>query len=417
MSVFKQKDRTAFTYEFQYRGRPYKGTTGQLTKDDALAVEALEKARVRRSVAGLADLRDAPSFQRWSGVYYTHKATSKHKVKRPDQIDFLIRTMLKFWGRRPTDPKKVDAHAPYHDLTLADPVVEPDWLDQFETWMTAQGFSGSHCNHLRTQVSGLYRVAMLPTYRKITGITMNPMVGVPRDRRTARTAELSTEQLRAWMAHASYHVRLAMAIAALAPKLRRSNVLTLEWGVHLDRELTRIRVDDHKTDATAGPLVVLIDPQLREILKDARARNRGRYVVSYRKKRVKDIRGGVKLAAERANVPYGRGRADGVTFHTIRHAVATWFAEMEDVNEPLRMSLVGQTDARTTQGYTHLRPVGERKPLAKLAAQLDLTALVTQPWRRWTKARTPLVAAIAREEPREDPPRKTRKTPNKRRVR
>jgi hypothetical protein len=69
---------------------------------------------------------------------------------------------------------------------------------------------------------------------------MNPMVGVPRDRRVVRDVELSVEQLRAWLAHASYHVRLAMSIAALAPKLRRSNVLGLEWNVHVDRALTRI---------------------------------------------------------------------------------------------------------------------------------------------------------------------------------
>jgi integrase len=382
MSVFLKKDRRHFTYEFWYRGLPYRGSTGKRTRDEALAVERAEKTRVERMVAGVTDLRDAPRFQTWAGVYYEVKAHGKHKVKRPDQIDWQLRTLLKFWGARPRDPQKVDPHAPYHDLTLADPITEPEWLDRFETWLAAQGFSGSHCNHQRTQVSGLYRVAMLPRYRKLTGITTNPMVGVPRDRRKTRDVELSPEQLRAWMAHASYHVRLAMGIAALAPKLRLGNVLALEWEVNLDRRLTRIRVDDHKTDADGKPIIELVGDDLRTILHDARRRNPGRWVVAYRGKRVKDIRAGVQAAAERAGLRYGIG--GGVTFHAIRHAVSTWFAEMDEITEPLRAALVGHADIRTTQDYTHLRPVREQKPLAKLAAQLDLTAVVTHPGRRWT---------------------------------
>lgn len=421
MSVFKQKDRRTYTYEFRYRGKPYKGSTGATTEAAALIVEQQARERIERVAGGQTDLRDAPAFATWAGVYYDHKATSMHKVKRPDQIDFLIRTMLKFWGRRPSDPAKVDPHAPYRDLTLADPIVRPELLDEFEEWMMAQGFSGSHRNHLRTQISGCYRVALLPKHRRLTGVTMNPMVGVPRDRRTRRKATLAVEQLHAWLAHASYHVRLAMAIAALAPKLRRSNVLALEWDVHVDRLLSKITVDDHKTDRAGDPLVVLVDPHLRAILADARKRNRGRWVVTYRGQRVKDVRGGVKLAAERAGIPYGVGRKDGVTFHTIRHAVATWFAEMADVTEPQRMALMGHTDLQTTQGYTHLHPAAEQQPLAQLAAQLDLTAVVTQPWRRWTKGQTPLTSLakreelrlVRREEKREDPPAETREIPKK----
>ena len=385
MSVFKRPDRKAYTYEFQFEGRPYRGSTGEVDEEAARLYEAQVKKRVKNAALGITDLRDAPPFATWAGVYYEYKATGRYKVKRPDAIDFTVRTILKFWGRRPTDPAKIDPHAPYHDLTLADPILEPDWLDRFETWMTAQGFSGTHCNHLRTQVSGCYRVAMLPKYRKLTGVTMNPMVGVPRDRRTPRRATVSEEQLRAWMWHASYHVRLAMAIAALASKLRRSNILALEWDVHLDRGLTKITVMDHKTDASGVPLVVLIEPQLRAILTDARRRNLGRWVVSYRGRRVKDVRDGVKAAAERAGIPYGIAREDGATFHTIRHSVATWFARMPGLTEPLRMALMGQTDLQTTQGYTHLHPLTEEKPRAELAALLDLTAAVTRPGRRFSK--------------------------------
>jgi len=384
LSVYLEKDRQSFRYKFEYKGRTYKGSTGQLTREDAERFEEQEKVRVRREVAGLVDpLRDGPAFAEWAGVYYDHKASSRYKVKRPDQVDFQLRTVLKFWGRKPTDPAKVDAEAPYHDLTLADPITDPEWLERFEAWMEAEDFSGSHRNHLRTQVSGMYKVAALPIYRKRFGFTamMNPMLGVPRDRRVRRDVTLTPEQLTAWIAQASYHVRLAMAIAALAPKLRLSNVLDLQWKKHLDAKLSRIVMLEHKTDALGKPLVVMVSAQLQAILKDARRRNRGRYVVQYRGQPLHKIQGGVRAAAERAGVLYGRS-AGGATFHTIRHAVATWLAEMSDVGEAMRAALLGHRDIRTTQGYTHTRPVHELPPLERVSAQLPLQDLVTAPWRR-----------------------------------
>src|SRR5207248_9067903 len=258
MSVYKQKDRAAWTYEFRYRGKPYKGSTGQLNEQDALAFEAELKAKLRRQAFGVVDARDAPFFQEWAGVYYQWEVTGK-KIKRPDIVDAWIRVVLRFFGRRPTDPAKVEPGAPYHDLKLSDPIEQPELLDEFESWMTSRGVAGSTKNHYRSTISGMYRVAQLPRYRRLTGNPINPMTGVPRDRRVRRNVDLTPEQIVAWIQAASYHVRLAVAIAALAPKLRLQNVLTLEWAQHIDRQLQRITVFDHKTDlATQEPIVVLV---------------------------------------------------------------------------------------------------------------------------------------------------------------
>lgn len=390
VTVYREKDRKAWRYKFEYQGEVYKGSTGQLTKDDADAFEQKERIRIRRLVAGLVDpMRDAPLFAEWAGVYLDHKTHSRYKVTRPDQIGFVLRTALQFWGRRPSDPAKVEPDAPYHDLTLADPIRDPEWLEKFEVWMEARGYSGSHRNHLRTQISGMYKVAALPLYRKRFGLTaaMNPMLGVPRDRRVLRDVTLTPEQVTAWIAHASYHVRLAIAIAALAPKLRLRNVLNLEWKKHLDAKLTRLVIDEHKTVTETGrPLVVLLTAQLRTILADAKARNKGRFVVQYRNRRVKYIAEGVRAAAERAGIP--TGRPHGATFHTIRHAVSTWLAEMEGMTEAMRAALLAHRDIRTTQGYTHLRPMKELQPLERVSAQLPVTELVTAKWKRWSHART-----------------------------
>jgi hypothetical protein len=48
-------------------------------------------------------------------------------------------------------------------------------------------------------------------------------------------------------AAASYHVRLAVAIAALAPKLRCASLLALTWSENIDADFRFISVRRHKT--------------------------------------------------------------------------------------------------------------------------------------------------------------------------
>ncbi len=54
---------------------------------------------------------------------------------------------------------------------------------------------------------------------------------MPRETVQERTVPISIEDLRNWLTHPSYHVRLAVAIAALAPRFRLANVLALTWSV------------------------------------------------------------------------------------------------------------------------------------------------------------------------------------------
>jgi len=153
---------------------------------------------------------------------------------------------------------------------------------------------------------------------------------------------ISLEDLRSWLRNASYHIRLAVAIAALAPKLRLANVLALTWKEHIDPDLRYITVHRHKTVATLRrPQVVPISDQLRVILKDARQRT-ATYVVEYRGRPVKTIRGGLRSAVERAGLPFGRS-VDGATFHTLRHTAASLLAEL---GEPKAIRKEGPSEHR-----------------------------------------------------------------------
>ena len=83
----------------------------------------------------------------------------------------------------------------------------------------------------------------------------------------------------------SYHVRLAVAIAALAPKLRLASVLALTWSENIDADFRFITVRRHKTvTRVRRPQVVPISEQLRSILHDARRRTHT-HVVEYRGRR------------------------------------------------------------------------------------------------------------------------------------
>lgn len=139
----------------------------------------------------------------------------------------------------------------------------------------------------------------------------------------------------------------------------------------------------HKTSNRTGkPLVVPIVEQLRAILEDARRRTPGSRVVAYRGRPLKSIRGGLALAAERAGLVYGRDAVDGVTFHTIRHTMATLLAEQTEIGESMRRELMGHESIATTQLYTHIRPLPQRAPLEQLSAGVPIQDLVTAPRQR-----------------------------------
>jgi hypothetical protein len=169
------------------------------------------------------------------------------RIKRPDILERTIRVVLRFWGGRPAK-KLIDPTAPYHDLRLADPIDDPAWIESFEHWMVERRISGATRNSYRSALRGMYRIALCPQFRTVTGMTFNPFTGIPKDRVMRRPLALSLEQLRSWIREASPHAKLALAIGALAPKLRLTNILGLRWDASFDQDFKFITIANHKTD-------------------------------------------------------------------------------------------------------------------------------------------------------------------------
>jgi integrase len=411
MTVFRHPNGKTYRYDFWWRGNRYTGNTLQASRAEAEVVENDLKKKLRLQAGGIAPPNPdaSPRFHDWAEVYYDHVLTRrKSDIKRPDRIQDLLRVVLRFWGHRPaltvTGKWAAKPDEPYHDLRLVDPIADPMWLLKFEDWMSLKNLAGQTKNQYRSTLSQMYALALQPAFRNRTGITMNPFLGISRDRSGERTSTVSIEELQGWLRHASYHVRLAVSIAALAPELRLANVLALKWGVHVDRELQYITVYNHKTeDATNRPLVVPIDEQLRQILEDAHRRHRGKHVVVYRGKPVKSIRGGVRAAAEAAGLHWGRFDDDGVTFHTIRHTMATILAELSDLDgqaplsESQRKDAMGHKRLETTQRYTHIRPTTKRKALERLSKVTPIAGIVTLPWTRASRGSTGTITGTGAE--------------------
>lgn len=399
MSVYRAKDRRTYRYDFWFQGTRYSGSTGQLRREDAERWEKREQLRLAQRAGGVAPfvVGETPRFQDWAEIYYRDAVG---RMKRPDRVKANLRVVLRFWGARPTAPKRATDGAVYHDLRLGDPIVDPTWIVRFEAWLStlpvwrhrrgqglevragAVGRSAQTRNQYRSLLSQLFVLAMRPAWRAQTGITVNPFVGVARDQPRRRTVALDPDELRRLIAAAAPHVRLALCIGALAPKLRRANILGLRWD-QIDPHLNWITVHDHKTDRAARrPLVVPVSAQLREVLLDARARApKATHVVTYRGQPLKDIRDGVRAAAARAGLPYGRGLEHGLTFHTLRHTAATVLAELVD-DPTRRQATMGHQRLETTQQYTHLRPRAELDPIERLAEHLQIADLVIDPDRR-----------------------------------
>lgn len=386
MTVYRHPRGKTWRYDFVFRKKRYTGNTHQLTKTDAQLVEREMQLRLRHEAGGIAQFfpEETPRFHDWAEIFLAYK---RRHLDRPDHVEHVTRVLLRFWGA-PTKGETVTEATPFHDLRLGAPIADPEWILTFEDWMARRPQCGNQSkNHYRGVLRRMYALALQPEYRKTTGVGSNPFAGLANDPTTERTVALTTDQVRRWLDAASHHVRLAIAIAALAPKLRLANVLALRWGEHFEpdprdtkfnpRIAHYITVRHHKTARhTRRPLVTPINQQLLRILKDAwRRAPRSEQLVTYQGRAVKSIRGGVKAAAEAAGLPYGRDTEDGATFHTLRHTAATLLSQVED--DPLKLrDAIGHTDLATTMKYRHLTPKHERPSLERLSRTMKLSDVV-----------------------------------------
>lgn len=377
----KRKVKGGYRYDFELFGHRYAAPRGFDRKSDSDDAERELRRRVMLQHAGVvvtpADL-SSPRFANWAGVYraWVNSQAKLGRLKRPDIIDANISSVLRFCGRKPTAPNDyVHPTGLYLDLTLADFCQDPSLIRRWEQWLTDEGLAGSTRNHYNTTMSEMYKLALLAEYRDASGPpAFNPFRDRPRAKWKRRTKTLTADDIQRWIHQASYHARLAIAIATLNPKFRLKNVLQLEWS-DVDFDQALIRVWDHKTDSSGEALVAAMPEQLLRILEDARTRHpHATRVILYHGRPVKSIDSALKSAAIAADLPWGR--SSGVTFHSIRHFASTQMARLQ-IPPDHRQNVTGRRDVRMEMWYTHLFPEDGRVHAERLSAAVPIAAAVT----------------------------------------
>jgi integrase len=193
------------------------------------------------------------------------------------------------------------------------------------------------------------------------------MASVWRDPSVGREVALSAEQLRAWLTHASYHARLAVSIAALAPKLRQANILALRWDTSTRRSsgsrspsTRRRRALASRSSSPSARSYSVSSPTRADVSTRADATVRSSSSTAAAGSPACGTR--CRPRRPHAGLPYGLRARDGVTLHSLRHTAATMLAEL-DVAEPKRQQVMGHSSIPTTQRYTHLRPLHLFEPV------------------------------------------------------
>lgn len=378
---------------YKVRHTAPRGFATKRESDDAEAALRRRLMAERHGVIVPTTTSTSARFANWGGVY-RRWITAQHertgRPKRPDIIEANISSVLRFFGRRPTDPADyVHPTAPYHDYTLADPIENPAIMRDFDTWMTSEGIAGSTRNHYLTTLSRMYWLAMQAEYRDASGApAYNPFKDRPRAKWKRRTTLLTAADIQRWIQQASYHARLAIAIATLNPKFRLNNILRLEWS-DIDFDHRLIRVWDHKTDDSGKALVAAMPQQLVNILEDARRRHpNATRVILYRGAPVQSIDEAVRAAAVAAGLTWGRYQPNGVTFHSIRHFASTQLARL-GVPADRRQPVTGHADIEMELWYTHLFPDDERAHTETLSEALPIETDVMSGPRRIARPRRP----------------------------
>ena len=109
-------------------------------------------------------------------------------------------------------------------------------------------------NHYISIMRRLYTLTMRPQFVKKTGVQKNPFETMERYRARNRRVSVTADELREWLRHTPRHAQVAIAIAALAPKLRLRNVLELRWRTSFDKCFRFITVEeaqDRRSDRRA----------------------------------------------------------------------------------------------------------------------------------------------------------------------
>jgi len=224
----------------------------------------------------------------------------------------------------------------------------PRQIEEFIAQRLDAGTSRATTNRYRAVLSKIYNCAIAWGYYG----GENPVRAVKRfPESPGRVRFLSAEEAGKLIEHAPRHL-CPVVVSALHTGGRLSEILGLRWDdVDLERGVLYF---DQRNTKSGKQREVPVDIDLRAVLQERRrvraiggdARD---FVFTRHGKRLRDVRTAFEKARRRA------GLGADVTFHTLRHTFASWYAINGGDLYRLQKYL-GHSTIALTQRYAHLSP-------------------------------------------------------------
>jgi integrase len=154
--------------------------------------------------------------------------------------------------------------------------------------------------------------------------------------------------------------------------MRLGNILSLKWSQIRDGHMY-VKTKTGKDNFPVSDILAELFEQIKGSQKPVngnvvdlngkpveRAGIKSEYVFTYQGEPVKSVKTAFKKACEEAGLEYGRDKADGVTFHTLRHTYGTYLAKQGTHIRTIQ-ELLGHKNIKMTQRYTKVADDSKRQ--------------------------------------------------------
>lgn len=226
--------------------------------------------------------------------------------------------------------------------------LKQSMLEDFQVELLDQGKSKAYIDYIIGTAAASVNKAF--ENDEISGDCLKPFRRLKKMLKTnanARNQIFTHEQFDALIDEAPLHIRQIMTTAYYTG-MRRGEILNLKWWmVNMKERIITLPPEITKDDEPRH--VPFPDPVFKALQMTPKVL-RCPYVFTYRGKKLSEIRKGLRIAFDKAKIPYGRNIPGGFTFHDFRHTYVTNMRRA-GVQESVIMKITGHSTHAVFQRY------------------------------------------------------------------
>lgn len=157
----------------------------------------------------------------------------------------------------------------------------------------------------------------------------------------ARDKVLTVDEFDSLLKNASTHIKGILATGYYSGMRRREVLMLTHKKINLKKRMISLEAEDTKD---GKPRKIPICEDLLNVLKGIPHSIHDDHVFLFKGKPIGDLRGALRKACEKANIPYGRFVKDGFIFHDLRRSFNTNMRKA-GVQESVIMAITGHSRA------------------------------------------------------------------------